>query len=346
MFQTVSQLLRIVPFCLVYVATANAGVLTLINGDRVHGELVVVERERVVWLSENFGEVEIEKAKILSLDTDAELKISGREEPCTLAGHRRQQWELYCSQGSGWVMDFPAIEHAEPYNNFVANPIVYHGRATAGGVLEQGNQEREDWDLNVKFDVRQGDFRHLLDALSQRKTSTEEDTEGNSLGRYQLNYDLRWIFAEKWFAAGNSGLKRDEARNLSLGTAFGLGLGYLFYDTDKTEFSLEGGLSQVNDHFIDQEKSDEQDKRYTAGRITADYRYKFSLGPEIYFNPELLQSLNSADDLESSFKVGVNTPLVKNIVLDVNYLWEYDRTPSLDSKKEDTKLTIGVGYEW
>ncbi|MFC6980411.1 DUF481 domain-containing protein [Microbulbifer taiwanensis] len=316
--------------------------LTLENGDRVHGALVLVERDHVVWKSESFGEIKVEKSKVVSMDVDVDLKIAGREGPCALAGHRREQWELYCDEGSGWVMDFPAIDRAEPYINFVGNPVVFHGNVSAGGVFESGNREREDLDVNVNLDVRNGDFHHLINALYQSQTNSE--VEG--LEKYQLGYNLRWIFAEKWFAAANSALEREEARNLDLGSTLGLGLGYLFFDTEKTAFSLQGGISSLQEHFIDDELSEGQDERYAAGRLALNYRYKFSLGPEIYFDQETLQSLDRSEDYQANAKFGVRTPLVEGVLMEIAYHWLYDNTPSLELEKEDTKVTVGVGYQW
>ncbi|WP_250460052.1 DUF481 domain-containing protein [Microbulbifer litoralis] len=321
---------------------AAAGVLTLANGDRIYGELVLVERDHVVWNSETFGEVTIAKGKILSLDTDVDLKIAGREDPCTLAGHRREQWELYCDEGSGWVMDFPAVDRAEPYINFVGNPLVFHGNVSAGGVFEHGNREREDLDVNVNLDIRNGDFHHLLNALYQNQTNLEVD----SLEKYRLGYDLRWVFAEKWFAAANSSFLREEARNLDMGTTLGLGMGYLFYDTDKTAFSMQGGLSSLTEDYIDTDLSEDQDDRYAAARMAMNYRYKFDMGPEIYFDQEALQSVDSSDDYQANATVGVRTPLVEGVLMEISYDWLYDNTPSLESEKEDTKLSVGVGYQW
>ncbi|AOS97362.1 hypothetical protein AUP74_01932 [Microbulbifer aggregans] len=319
-----------------------AGVLTLNNGDRVYGNLVVVERDHVVWKSENFGEIRVEKSKVLSLDTDVDLKIAGREGPCALAGHRREQWELYCEEGEGWVMDFPAIDRAEPYVNFVGNPVVFHGNVNAGGVFESGNREREDLDVNVNLDVRSGDFHHLINVLYQNDSGPEVE----SLEKYQLAYNLRWIFSEKWFAAANTAAEREEARNLDLGTTYGLGLGYLFFDTDKATLSLQGGVSSLQEQFIDDALSENQDDRYAAARTALNYRYKFDLGPEIYLDHELLQSVNNGDDYQTNAKLGVRTPLVKGILMEIAYHWLYDNTPSLESEKEDTKLTVGVGYQW
>ncbi|WP_234995058.1 DUF481 domain-containing protein [Microbulbifer donghaiensis] len=321
---------------------ASAGVLTLSNGDRVNGDLVVVEREHVVWKSENFGEIKIEKSKIVSMDVDVDLKIAGREGPCALAGHRREQWELYCDEGAGWVMDFPAIDRAEPYVNYVGDPVVFHGNVSAGGVFEHGNREREDLDVNVNLDVRNGDFHHLINALYQSQSNQE--VEG--LEKYLLGYNLRWIFSEKWFAAANSELQREEARNLDLGTKFGLGLGYLFFDTEKTAFSLEGGVSSLQEDFIDSALSEDQDERYAAGRVALNYRYKFSLGPEIYLDQETLQSFDRSEDYQANAKFGVRTPLVEGVLMEIAYHWLYDNTPSLDLEKEDTKVTVGVGYQW
>ncbi|WP_444926956.1 DUF481 domain-containing protein [Microbulbifer sp. EKSA008] len=329
-------LLFLVPF------QVYAGVLTLENGDRIQGELVLVEKDQVTWKSETFGEVKVDKSKVVSMDIDTDIKIAGRDEPCTLAGHRQERWEVYCAEGRGWLIDFPGIERAEPYSTFTTSPVLFSGNVTAGGVFESGNREREDLDASINLDIRHGDFHHLIGSVYQNQDNEEE----GDLEKYQLNYDLRWIFAEKWFAAANSELEREEAQNLDLGTTLGLGMGYLFYDTSKTTFSLEGGVSSLHESFIDEELSEDQDERYVAGRIALNYRYKFSLGPEIYFDQETLQSFDHSNDYEANAKLGVRTPLVEGVLMEIGYEWQYDNTPSLESEKEDTKVTVGVGYEW
>ncbi len=321
---------------------AAAGVLTLTNGDRVHGTLVVVERDQVTWNADNFGQITIPKDKVLSLDTDVDLKIAGHDGPCALAGHLREKWELYCDEGSGWLIDFPAIDRAEPYINFVGNPVVFHGNVNAGGDFEHGNTERDDLDVNVNLDIRSGDFHHLVKTLYESLSTPDADAQE----KYQLSYNLRWIFAEKWFAAANSALEREEARNLDMGTTLGLGMGYLFYDTEKTAFSVESGLSSLSEDFINSDLSDNQDKHYTAARAAVNYRYKFGLGPEVYLDQEVLQSVDSSDDYQANAKLGVRTPLVEGVLMEIAYYWQYDNTPSLESEKEDTKLTVGVGYQW
>ncbi|USD22605.1 DUF481 domain-containing protein [Microbulbifer variabilis] len=320
----------------------HAGVLTLENGDRIQGELVLVDSEQVIWKSETFGQVKVDKSKVVSMDVDTDLKIAGRDEPCTLAGHRQEQWEVYCAEGDGWLIDFPGVERAEPYPHFVSNPLTFKGNVSAGGVFESGNRERKDLDTKLNLDVRHGDFHHLIGALYQNQDSEDD----GALEKYQLTYDLRWIFAEKWFAEANTEWEHEEARNLDLGTTMGLGLGYLFYNTDKTAFSLAGGVSSLQEDFIDTELSEDQDDQYVAGRLKLDYDYKFSFGPEIYFKQEILQSFDRSDDYQTNAELGVRTPLVEGILMEIGYQWQYDNTPSLESEKEDTKVTVGVGYEW
>ncbi|MEX2963211.1 DUF481 domain-containing protein [Microbulbifer sp. TYP-18] len=341
--RAVSKLTSILALSLSLVSLpVAAGILTLNNGDRIHGQLVLVEREAVVWNSETFGEIRLGKDKILSLDTDVELKIAGRDDPCTLAGHRREKWELYCKEGSGYLVDFPAVERAEPYAQFLGHPVVVHGSVSVGGVLESGNREREDLDAKAKLDVRHDDWHHLVDVLYQN----QDNIEVEGLEKYRLGYSLRWIFAQQWFAAANTSVEREEARNLDLSSKFGLGLGYLFYDTDKKTLSVEGGLSKLRERFIDPALSTGQDDLYAAARAAVNYRYKFDLGPEVYFDQELLQSLDSSDDYQSSAKLGLRMPLAAGLLMETAYYWLYDSTPSLESVEEDTKLTVGVGYQW
>lgn len=239
-------------------------------------------------------------------------------------------------------MDFPAVERAEPYINFIGNPVVFHGKISAGGIFESGNREREDLDMNINLDIRSGDFHHLVDILYQNQNDT--DVEG--LEKYQLDYNLRWIFAEKWFAAANSAMVREEVRNLDLGITLGLGLGYLFFDTEKTALSLQGGISSLQEDFIDIDLSEGQDDHFGAGRLALNYRYKFALGPEVYFDQEMLQSLDSSDDYQSNAKFGVRTPLMEGVLMEIAYHWQYDNTPSLELEKEDAKVTVGIGYQW
>lgn len=327
---------------LTIVAKAAAGTLTLVNGDLLHGELLLVEPNTVTWQSENFGTMVVDKSKILSIDTEVNLKVAGRNDPCSLESHARERWELDCAGGPGWIMDFQGVERALPYATFEASPVTHKGRISAAGIFERGNVERQNWDINGNYDILDGDLQHKLRSVYQNRIGEDAKNVENIL----LGYEMRWVFGDKWFASANTTGQHDEAKNIELRTALGLGIGYRFFETDKTALVLQSGFTGLDERRIEEVEGEDATSQYAAWRWAAEYRYKLGLGPELFYNQEALWSLEDSADIESQVKLGMRMPFTQKIVTEVRYETDYDGQPSGDKEKMDTRVTVGVGYEW
>lgn len=69
------------------------------------------------------------------------------------------------------------------------------------------------------------------------------------------------FFTKKWYGYAEAAAEQDEVKDLDLRYTLGVGAGYQFVESERTNFSLEGGVSYVDGNYIVAE-----DNSFTAGR--------------------------------------------------------------------------------
>lgn len=83
------------------------------------------------------------------------------------------------------------------------------------------------------------------------------ETESNWIA--YMKYDH--FVTRKWYAYTNADFQNDKFKDIQLRSTLGIGTGYQFIESEKTNLSLEGGLTYVQTDFIVAPDDD-----YPAGR--------------------------------------------------------------------------------
>jgi len=110
------------PFFLTFCIASFADEIKLSNGDVLQGQEQQRTENQVLWLSDNFGLLAINKSSIATIN---EIPLNGPVEPTI---------ELFSN--------------------------TYNGDLSFTGGYSSGNIRREDWDLDGDVQWRHGDFRH------------------------------------------------------------------------------------------------------------------------------------------------------------------------------------------
>ena len=109
-------------FSLTFVIASFADEIKLSNGDVLQGQEQQQTEEQILWLSDNFGLLAIDKDSVVSIN---DIPLNG-----------------------------PAVATVELFSN------TYNGDLSFTGGYSSGNIKREDWDLDGDVEWRHGDFRH------------------------------------------------------------------------------------------------------------------------------------------------------------------------------------------
>ena len=330
---------------LILAQSALAGKLEFKNGDVLAGEIKSMDADNVIWLSESLGEITVPKSVIDNLVSSELVKIDGHEEPCALVGMEGAKVLFSCSGGVTGDTPLLTINKVEPYEDFLMGSSSYTGKISMTGFQDRGNKIEDTWVFDANNVYRRGDYRHggILQFDSKEKSPDPKQERG--LAEYQFD----WFFAERWFWTNTLAYSFDDAKSIESKTRAGSGLGYQFWENDITALSFRAGVSWVDEYFVTPDVPapdyEAQDKRaaWTAG---LNYRYKFDFGGEFFHSSNYSLSNENNGNWQLNTDTGFFMPIYGGIFGELKHVYDYDNQPQQDTKKLDTRVTVGVGYQW
>ncbi|MDO3387084.1 DUF481 domain-containing protein [Gilvimarinus sp. SDUM040013] len=335
-------------FALLLVASlaTQAGVVELYNGDRLEGDFVSLEGDKLVWASSNFGKVKIPRTKIKNLTTTMPMKISGSATPCLIDG-MKQEYLFYSCGGDPDQRSVPlaSLDIMLPFESHIDGEYTLRGKFGLSGFFAEGNDIRRDIKMKTLVEYRRSEFRHngLLEYASY-STDREAPDEVWS-GRYAVD----WFFRERWFWANDITAGADESRGIAEYYSVGSGTGFQFWENKQTALALTAGFTYLNERYeIPEEPEDdfEIENERIATKFGSNFRYKLPLGIAFFHHNELVTSLEDNEDWRLSSNTGISTVIAGELYSELKVDYNVDNIPQPDKKREDTRLMVGVSYEW
>jgi len=331
-----------------YVSTTTAAsIISLNNGDQIHGELVKLEGEHIHWASESFGILVIPTANISKLETIKALKINGHNDACVLTGMSRGRMLFLCDDNKEYSNQIRTVKTLLPYENFAQGDYSYRGKIRAAGDFADGNTNRMDWDVDTDTEFRRGDYRQRMAAVYDSRSRNDDPTDEI----FDVQYQLDVFFHERWFSYNKVSYGVDEPKNIEEQFSMGSGLGYQLWDTDLTALSVVTGLDYTKRNFDTIEDPDTLNNDGNGESINwrggTDFRYRLPLSIGLFHRNEILWSLSNSDDWKFDSETEILMPLGAGLFSDLKIEYDYDNSLRSDrSKKSDTRIKIGLGYEW
>lgn len=116
-----------------------------------------------------------------------------------------------------------------------------------------------------------------------------------------------------------------------------LGLSGLVYDSPKSQFRFESGLTRTH-----QRATTDAVRKFLGARVAGLYRHSF--GTATYFEQqvELLPNLDDGDDLRLNSASAIVAPISSHIGLKAKYEVRWDHQPQAGFKETDTIFTTGL----
>jgi len=330
-------------------AQVSAGVLVLKNGDRLEGRLVKLQDETLIWKAYSFGRVHLSvpKANVASIETDQSVKIRGRDGGCKIQQLSQGILDYKCGEEEVSQTELLVIDSIMPFEDFAAGAQVYKGKMALTGVYSSGNSVEEDWDFNAEVVLRRSDFRHKFALEFESDSDNDEPADE----QYELLYRLDWFFDERWFWYNEVKLGADEPKNIDESYILGTGLGVQIWAFTDSALAFESGVDWVKE-LLDPTVDDmtdptwESSRERTAWRFATDFRYSLPYSAKLVHTNEYLYSFEDSEDWQFSADIGLNIPLGPGLFSEYKVEYDYDNKPTTDSEREDTKFTVGVGYQW
>ncbi|WP_331344384.1 DUF481 domain-containing protein [Cellvibrio sp. UBA7661] len=335
--------------CLLFLSFApvsHAGVVELLNGDRLEGELVSIDADNLLWRSKNFGDQNIKKTNIKNIQTHVALKINGNNNPCYLEPMDAEYLRYRCGESAPVKRaSLLRIKTLIPYDTYVKDSYVHHGRIHLWGAYSRGNEVRNEWNAQGEVNLRRNDFRHVISGEFARASWNYATAQE----RWNLHYSLDWFMGEHWFWYNSVLIGADPQRGMRSYERLGSGAGYQFYENKTMTLALRSGLALHDESYqlLEGVTGDyvlEDD--FVALGVALDFSYNLPWGVGIFHNNEVLQSTEDDPNLQLKTSTGLSTMILKRIYSEFKIDYWLDKDPQPARQPKDTRMSLGVSYKW
>lgn len=325
--------------CCVLSCGVQGGVLKLTNGDEVGGNLSKIEGDNIVWASENFGSIKVAKSKVADMKLDGLFRLNGFSDACEITGFQSGSLQAVCG-GKAESVELVYLDIAEGWVAPEARKMEYMGKASLTAQRKSGNENQEEVDLDIEQVWKLTDIEHELD-IEYRSDSVDDQPAEDS---HELRYQNNWFFKPSWYWANNLAYTKSEPKNIDEQLRAGTALGHVIWKDSRGELKGLLGLAYQETQFFPPTDPEEED--YLSASWALDFKYSLFAGVALFHNHQVYQSMDESDDLEAKAQTGFSMPLYNNIHGEAKHEWDYDRSPSAGTQKVDTRVTLGVSYNW
>jgi hypothetical protein len=345
---------------------ARADVVTLKNGDRVTGALVMIKEGTLQLKTANLGVVSIPMAQvaIYSVEKPVALIIKGQEPVYgTLKLLPSGEWEVKAANGQMQTIAAgkpELIMPEEDYQKLEVAPApwqAWKGSASLGYSLQNGNQQTDTLSTSITatrerpampiFEAHwrtHFDFTTLFSHAEQKQfPPTGPPTITSTVTSRTLTADARqdYLFSADNFVFVFGQLNHVSTQDLYLQQTYGGGFGRDIVKNARTTFSVLGGPTYVQEKFISPGNFTRTIELLIAETLGEQFSKRLRLDHYLHFYPDLEHSGQYRFDTSGvlSFKL-TNKLLVNASVIDL-----YLSNPPTGEKNNIT-FSTGIGYSF
>ncbi len=315
---------------------AWADTVWLNNGDRLTGQIVLLEGGKLALKTKYAGRVLIDWEDIDTLSSDQPLlvKRSG------FTGQRSQHLE---AAGKGMVRVVNGNTQTVPLNDIkqlvpprpLITDFVWEGNLDAKLDMERNDNETDEFRLKGNTRVSHGRWRHVLKGEYEHETKNSEEVDNN----WELEYDLDRFITQQWFVRSSAYQQRDAFEKIDRQTSYGMGPGYRFWDDELGRFELIGQYERFALHGAG------DTTRFDAYGLEWDYKRLLSgTRIELYSTAQL--AMPTIDEVDYVFEGEAGVRYRVNEWARVSLLYELNQLRGLGQTTSERKYMIGLGIGW
>lgn len=223
-------------------------------------------------------------------------------------------------------------------------PKGWTGSVFAGGTISTGNTEQNQASARADAELRRENDRISLLGFWNYSDQTDQATGESSIVERnwgaKAQYD--YFFAEDVYGYTNAAVFADSPQDLDLRTTLGAGGGYQAFETEDTALGLEAGIAYVDENFV----GTESDTRYAAGRAAYSYRNQLTETTRFEQDVEALVSLENSDDVIVRADSRINIQINADLLATLQWVVDYDNTPAAGAERTDSRVSVGVTWQF
>jgi putative salt-induced outer membrane protein YdiY len=324
--------------------------VTLISGERLHGEIKGIDENNLILATEfSKDDLKISRDKIASIKSDHPLAVFFDEEDYFKGEIKPADDNRLIVENteSGTKREFELSEVQDLYDGDPQQKIIdeqkykFSGNINIGMEFESGNTDEDTVAFVASFRARNPTERYTVRFNKLYEKTNGEKTEDEFL--LFTKYDH--FFDGKWFAYAGGVFEQDRIDFLKLRTTLSAGLGYQFFETDDHFLSVDGGPAWVDEKFLEGEE-DEDDTNFWALKLGIDYEYQLFEWSRFFHFSDALVGVEDLDDSLITSQTGFRMPITDkfNATVQANIDWEKSPPPGVATT--DKEYLITLGYEF
>lgn len=337
-----SKLLSLCLLCLLAQPFAFADTVWLKNGDKITGKLGVKLANKLTMNTSYADEIKINWNEIASIDAEQPILMQ-LADGSLIKGRLRhtEAGQIILDEESNTPLVDTALDeirYINPSRDLIGEGYVWTGNLSLGGAFNSGNSTNRNVQFNGESVLRGLDDRYTVQGFYYWAEDNGAQTQNN--GRVRGQYDR--FFNKKWYGYVNSVQEKDRFRDIRLRSTYSLGSGYQFFEGDKRNLSLEGGLSLIRQDY--QQAADES---HVAWRWAVNYnQYLFDRFMQAFHRHEVLITPRSPSQVLLYSSTGLRFPFIFGLSASTQVDYNFDSRPVDDRRKGDTRALFTLGYSW
>jgi putative salt-induced outer membrane protein YdiY len=296
-------------------------------------------RERTNEEKHQPNEIEIRWDAIACLQTDAALKVVLDDGQIFIG-------KIACIEDGKIVIKEEKVLESKAFgfDEIVAiNPsppppeVTYKTIIDTAGSITGGNTHSKAAYLSTQFGIKSK--RHWFQVSATYNYGETEGVMDTRKAWSTLHYSF--FTSEKVYSYAQTLFESDDFQGLNLRTSEGVGIGYQFYDTSTKKFFVEGGISNLNEDYKNQDDNRSSSLRGSIGFEfwLLDKKLKLFHLDEMYYT--LAEDHPYYAKTEQGFRIRMVGSFYANFQVD----FTYNNSPDEGKKRIDTTYLFGMSYE-
>ena len=321
-------------------AQRKTDVITLLNGDRITGEIKSLVGGRLSLGTDAMGTLAIEWKEIASVSSNYnyEVRLAGGERyfgsvATGTAGDTVVVEDVFGDHRVGWQ----EVVELRPVEKDFADRVDVYLSANYAFTKASGVRQTE-----LRANLSYEDERSL-NSLTSRSTVSDTDEEKTTSGRVSLSRKV-WTDRKALYRQGFGGLERNDELGLDSRLTLGGGLGRYFIESNNSQLLGSFSLQAVTEQNT---AGDNQESLEAV--LTVEYaRWRFD-SPELnlMLDSSLYPSLTESGRVRADSNITLRWELIGDLFWDLSTWGTYDNSAvDVNAGEFDWGITTGIGWEY
>ena len=315
----------------------GADELVFKNGDHLTGTVLSLAAGKITFESPVVGKVSAPMEKVESFATERESVIElddGTVVTDRIVRDSTGRMKLAADPSR----DFE-LAHVKGIN---PEEVSWHGSLAAGFVIDRGDTDEQDVDIDFKARWVGEHYRFNLRFLYEGNRSRTDGGDFETSDRlYRGRVQLDRVLKERLFVYTRWRTERDGIADLDLRSILGSGLGFRAVSRSDLTFNLQVGPAWTSEKY----KDASLDTDYMSASVFWDLEKTVRHGLHFFHNGDWSPSLRDFYDVQLlNTETGLRFDIVKGWFLETKMRWELDTEPATGKERVNAKYIFALGW--